>query len=73
MKRVLGISLLIFYTLTTWAQNASDEIEIADGMRESGKIYVVIAVLVIIFLGLASYMAMIDRKLSKMEKEINKQ
>ncbi len=38
----------------------------------SGKIGVVIAVLVIIFLGLTVYLFMLDRKLNKLEREVNK-
>ena len=38
-------------------------------MRSSGKIYVVIATIVIIFVGLAIYLFSIDRRLRKIEKE----
>jgi CcmD family protein len=43
----------------------------ADAMLENGKIYVVIAVLCTVFMGLVVYTIMIDRKLSKLEKEVN--
>jgi len=45
--------------------------EMADVMRSNGKIYVVVAVLAIIFTGLAVYLIMIDRKVGKIEKEID--
>lgn len=38
---------------------------------QSGKIYVVVGVLVIIFTGLAIFLWRLDRRVSKMEKEIN--
>jgi len=38
-------------------------------MEENGKIYVVVAVLLIIFLGITIYMFSIDRKLRKLEKQ----
>jgi CcmD family protein len=41
----------------------------ADALRSSGKIYVVIAIIVIIFTGLAIYLFSIDRRLKKIEKE----
>ena len=40
----------------------------ADTMRSSGKIYVVIATISIIFIGLAIYLFSIDRRLKKIEK-----
>jgi hypothetical protein len=44
-------------------------IEMADGMRSSGKIYVVVAVIVTLFTGLILYIISLDRKISKLEKE----
>jgi CcmD family protein len=41
----------------------------ADEMRSSGKIYVVIGTIVIVFAGLAIYLFSIDRRLKKIEKE----
>jgi CcmD family protein len=38
-------------------------------MRSSGKIYVVIATITIIFIGLAIYLFSIDRRLKKIEKD----
>lgn len=44
----------------------------ADALRQSGKIYVVVAVIVVIFAGLAIYLFSIDKKISKIEKESRK-
>lgn len=41
----------------------------ATGLRSSGKIYVVVLVMTILFVGLAIYLFSIDRKVSKLEKE----
>lgn len=41
----------------------------SDLMRSNGMIYVVLGVLVIIFAGIFVYLFMIDRKLSKIEKQ----
>ena len=38
-------------------------------MRSNGKIYVVVAVLVAIFIGIILYLIRLDRKISKLEKE----
>ena len=54
------------------AQNESgSNIEMADTMRSDGKIYVVVLVVLIAFTGLMIYAISTDRKLSRLEKEIN--
>lgn len=51
--------------------NAQESVAAAkqDFMRSNGKIYVVIAVVVVIVTGLFVYVWSIDRKISKMEEE----
>ena len=44
-------------------------IEMADGLRQSGKIYVVVGTITIVFLGIIAYMISVDRKISKKEEE----
>ena len=44
--------------------------EMADRFRADGKIYVVIAVVLIILIGLFVYVTSLDRKIKKLEKEI---
>jgi hypothetical protein len=41
----------------------------ADVMRQNGKIYVVIAVILTILAGLILYLVRIDRRLTQLEKE----
>ena len=43
-------------------------VEMADTFRADGKIYVVIAVLGIIFVGLIIYLIYLDKKISRLEK-----
>jgi len=50
---------------------ASDHVEMADRFRADGKIYVVVAVVVIILAGLILYVARLDRKISRLEKDIS--
>ena len=57
--------LFIFMPVAAFAQ----EVEMAELLRSSGKIYVVVGVIAIIFIGLIVYLITIDRRLSKMEKE----
>ena len=46
----------------------AQETEMADIMKENGKIYVVIAVMLTILAGLVLYLVRLDRKISKLEK-----
>jgi hypothetical protein len=43
--------------------------EMADAMRSNGKIYVVIAVILIILFGLILYVFRLDKKIGKLERE----
>ena len=45
--------------------------QMADAMRSNGKIYVVVAVLIIILIGLFLYLVNTDRKISRIEKNNN--
>ena len=72
-KGILGILLtgvMISWSLTVFGQGMGGEVEMADLMRSSGKIYVVVAVLTIVFAGMILYLMQIDRKVKRLEKEI---
>lgn len=58
----------LFFLLMSFSLSAQD-IPMADEMRANGKIYVVVAVLTTILLGMIVYLITIDRKLKKLEKE----
>jgi hypothetical protein len=47
---------------------AADAPEMADAFRADGKIYVVVAVISIVFIGLAIWLFRLDRKISRLEK-----
>lgn len=47
---------------------AQENVEMADTMRSNGKIYVVVAVCLTILIGLFIYVARVDRKVSRFEK-----
>lgn len=65
MKKITGV---IFFILAAFGVNAQNA-EMADGMRSNGKIYVVIAVMLTILLGLVLYVIRLDRKISRLEKK----
>jgi len=45
-------------------------VEMADTLRQDGKIYVVVAVLVTVLGGILIYLVSLDRKVSKLEKQL---
>jgi CcmD family protein len=47
----------------------AEEVDMADTLRSNGKIYVVVGVIAIIFVGLIVYLIMLDKRLTKLEKE----
>ena len=48
---------------------AADQPEMADALHQSGKIYVVVLVIVIILIGLLLYLVRLDGKVSRLERE----
>lgn len=65
MKRLLLFVIASFSSLLVCAQEANKE----DIMQLNGRIYVVVAVVVTILIGLFLYVWSLDRKIRKMEKE----
>ena len=65
MKYLSVLVLLLLGYSTAFAQSP----EMDDLLRSSGKIYVVVVVIAVIFIGLAIYLFSIDRRLKKIEKE----
>jgi CcmD family protein len=71
MKNTLTLLILILLPSLIFAQE-NQHIEMAEGLFQSGKIYVVVTVLAVIFTGIIIYLISIDRKITKLENEINK-
>lgn len=67
-KVIFSFLLTAIFALRSFAQT-NPGVEMATGLRSSGKIYVVIVVLVIIFVGFIAYLYSIDRKISRLEKK----
>ena len=68
MKKVTFLIFLIFLSVQTFSQ-VSNSVEMATGLRSSGKIYVVVAVISVIFIGLLAYLFSIDKRLKKIESQ----
>ena len=69
MKKVSTLLLLIIISSLRALAQSSSGVEMATALRSSGKIYVVVAAIVIVFVGVVAYLVSIDRKLSKLEKK----
>ena len=70
-KTALFFALVVLSTVAV-AQEQNQRVEMAEGLYQSGKIYVVITVVAIIFTGITAYLIVLDRKISKLEKQNNK-
>lgn len=66
IKRLLSLFFMLL-SFTSFSQNA----EMADTFRQEGKIYVVIAVIGIVFASLIGILVYLERRISKIEKELN--
>lgn len=53
------------------AQTSTDTPEMADALRGNGKIYVVVAVVTVVLAGLLAFLVSLDRKVSRLERELN--
>ena len=67
MKKILFALVLLLSSISLFAQ--SEDVEMADALRSSGKIYVVVICIVIILLGLLIYLFSLDKRLKKIEKK----
>ena len=66
---IFRLLLAVMGVMTSTICFAQEKVEMADAMRSNGKIYVVVAVCLIILIGLFLYVMNVDRKLRKLEKE----
>ncbi|PWJ42616.1 CcmD family protein [Sediminitomix flava] len=85
MKKLLIILQFVFTFLVTLPVFSQDKIaiteedysnqsvEMADQMRDNGKIYVVVAVVATILGGMFVYLYAIDKKVAKLEEMVNEQ
>lgn len=74
MKNKVSIAVFAFVnfilSLNLFAQQSvTQEVAMADQMRADGKIWVVVAVISTLFVGIIAFLVSMDRKVSKLEKE----
>ena len=67
MSKSLSILIGLLLSIIT---TANAQTENPDFMRSTGKIYVVIAVLCVIFIGIVLFLINLDRKIARLENEV---
>ena len=70
MKTFLTVLFTLISSFSLLAQPA--DVEMADAFRAEGKIYIVVAVILIILIGLFFYLIRLDKKLTKLERTTDK-
>ena len=74
MKSTILSFILSLFLLESNAQAISSQSSsMAEVMRSNGKIYVVVAVVITILLGLIAYLIKIEKNITALEKEIKQQ
>ncbi len=66
MNRYIILFLFCIFSFASKAQTATNQ----DFMRSIGKIYVVVAVLVVTLIGFFYYLIRLDNKIAKLENQI---
>ena len=66
---VIRLLYLIGLNFFVHGMLSAQEVEMATGFRAQGKIFVVVAVILIILIGLFVYLFRLEKKLKKLEKE----
>jgi len=67
-RKYVLLTIFCFMLSIAMGQNP----EMADTMRSEGKIYVVVAIVLVVLGGLIGYLFLLDRKVSKLEKSQRK-
>lgn len=67
MKKAIISLICLTFLNSSMLQAQSDD---TDFMRSVGKIYVVVAVIIAIFVGIVFFLIYLDRKLTKLENQI---
>jgi hypothetical protein len=71
MNRRLKIVITLILTALVTTAYSQEKVQMADTLRTEGKIYVVVAIILIILVGLIFYLFLMDRKVDKLEKLIS--
>jgi uncharacterized membrane protein YcjF (UPF0283 family) len=70
MKRfkIIILVMFVFFSIDSFCQS-NDQVEMADILRQDGKIYTVVSAVVIILTAMIILLIRVDRRLFKLEKQ----
>jgi len=77
IKNAFAILMINWWSFVLFAQEKGGDalsmqekggVEMADVMRSEGKIYVVVATVLIIFLGIVLFLFLLERRMAKLEQ-----
>jgi hypothetical protein len=71
IKRNVLIFVFLLLSQFIFAQTDSTHVEMADYLRSSGKIYVVISILITIFAVIIFFLIFLERKIKRLENKIS--
>lgn len=66
------VSILIMFFCGGLFAKEANQVEMADKFRAEGKIYVVVAVALIVLVGIFVYLIMLDKKVNKLQEQFKK-
>ncbi len=69
--RIEKFLILVVALLLPCAAIASGESGVVDFLRNTGKIYSVVTLVLIVFIGMIIFLIRLDKKLTKLENQIN--
>jgi len=70
LNKIFTSFCFLFVSVLLKAQENTPLPEMADVMRSNGKIYVVVAVIISIFIGIIFYLVRLERKMDRLEREL---
>ena len=72
MKKLSKVLISLLFLLSSYYAYSQQEVAMADTLRSDGKIYVVVAIILVALMGLFAYLIRLDGKIGKLEKQIDK-
>jgi heme/copper-type cytochrome/quinol oxidase subunit 2 len=70
MKNFANLFFLLFFLSIQAVSAQGQQPEMADVMRSNGKIYVVVAIILIVLLGLFAFLFALERKIRRLENKL---
>ena len=67
---VLSLFIICLNTLNVFAQDTIAQVHEVSMMHDHGKLYVVVAVVLVIFTGIVTYLVRLEKKLNHIEKRV---